>query len=165
MFKKSFLSLFSLLTFISCSSVSMNKEMIISRISPKAKFDDSSPVFSGDVEVQMLFTEKDHAPSQLTAADVKFSPRARSAWHTHPKGQILVVKEGQGYVQQWGEPARIMKAGDIIWTPPGVKHWHGACEDESVTHTALQEKKSGKNVIWLEKVSDEQYREAMKARK
>lgn len=148
-----------LLTGISCSSTSKKKYMTIEKVSPVSHMDDSSPVFSGNVDVTMLFTE--HDPSKLTGANVTFKNKARSAWHTHPKGQILVVTNGRGYVQQWGEPAREMKRGDVVWTPPGVKHWHGACEKESVTHLALQEKNNaGKNVNWLEKVSDEQYKAA-----
>ncbi len=129
--------------------------MEIVDIPPVTHFDDSSPIFSGKVEVQMLFSE--HAPSSLTGAKVKFSPKARSAWHTHPKGQTLVVTEGEGFVQQWGQSARKLKKGQVVWTPPGVKHWHGACKDKSLTHTALQEKLDGKNVVWLEKVSDEEF--------
>ncbi len=86
-----------------------------------------------------------------------FAPGARSAWHTHPRGQILIVTEGTGWVQQWGGPTQVMRKGDVVWIPPGVKHWHGATSASSVTHLALQEEVNGKNVSWLEQVTDEQY--------
>ena len=145
-----------------CASNAHKKEMLITKVEKQQSFDDKSPVFSGNVKVQMLFTDKDHYPSKLTGADVEFSPKARSAWHTHPKGQLLVVKKGEGYVQQWGQKARKILSGDVVWTPPGVKHWHGACEDKSMLHTALQEKKKGSNVVWMEKVSDETYQQAVR---
>lgn len=157
-----FLLIFGLLT-LSCASSqtsSSTKLMNISKQSPIAKFDDSSPVFSGNVAVKMLFKEQD--TSHLTGAIVTFNKNARSAWHTHPKGQLLVVTKGAGLVQQWGEKARVIKEGDVVWTPAGVKHWHGADSRHSITHWALQEKNSeGKNVVWMEKVSPKQYKEAV----
>ena len=137
-----------------------NKLMEISKLDREIVLDDSAPTFSGDVVVQMLF--KEHDPSTLSGADVTFKAKARSAWHTHPKGQILVVTKGEGYIQQWGEKARKIQKGDVIWTPPGVKHWHGACADKSITHTALQESVNGSPVKWMEKVSDEQYNMVVK---
>ncbi|WP_044557206.1 (R)-mandelonitrile lyase [Halobacteriovorax marinus] len=151
------------LTLASCSTTKFNKSMSIEKIPAIVHLDDKSPTFSGNVEVQMLFSEKNHEPSRLTGAEVKFNPRARSAWHTHPRGQLLVVTEGEGIVQEWGEPARKISKGNVVWTPPGVKHWHGACADKFVKHYALQEKDSnGKNVIWMEKVSEEEYEKAAK---
>lgn len=159
----------SSLLIIACSSVKNNKMhekqvkklMTIEEFKPIAHMDDSSPVFSGNVDVTMLFGT--HDPSNLTGAFVLFKSNARSAWHTHPLGQLLVVTKGEGIVQQWGEKARSIKAGQVVWTPPGVKHWHGACGNKIVGHYALQEKKqTGKNVQWMEKVSDQQYQEALK---
>lgn len=144
---------------VSCSSAPKKKYMKIEKTAPIAHMDDSSPVFSGNVDVTMLF--KEHDPSRLTGALVDFKKGARSAWHTHPLGQILVVTEGEGIVQQWGEPAQSIKKGDVVWTPPGVKHWHGGCAKSGVTHWALQEKDANnKNVNWLEKVSDMQFSKA-----
>jgi quercetin dioxygenase-like cupin family protein len=96
----------------------------------------------------------------MTCGCVSFDPSARSAWHTHPLGQTLIVTEGRGFVQAWGGPIREIKAGDVIWTPPGEKHWHGAAPNSALTHIAIQEALDGKAVEWLEKVTDEQYASA-----
>lgn len=112
--------------------------------------------FTGAVRVQPLFDAKDQTRS--TGGQVTFQPRARSAWHTHPLGQILIVTDGIGWFQQSGGPIRVMRKGDVIWIPAGAKHWHGATPTRSVTHIAIQENLDGRNVDWLEKVSDEQYR-------
>ena len=115
----------------------------------------SADCFTGRVEVAPLFSGS--APSRLTCACVTFSARARSAWHTHPCGQTLIVTAGRGFVQSWGGPIREIGPGDVVWTPPGEKHWHGAAPDSTMTHIAIQEALDGKVVDWLEKVSDEQY--------
>ncbi|MNP54167.1 Cupin domain protein [compost metagenome] len=86
-----------------------------------------------------------------------FQPGARSAWHTHPLGQNLIVSTGVGWIQQEGGEKILIKPGDVIWTPPGVKHWHGATKTTGLTHLAIQEVQGGKNVEWLEPVTDEQY--------
>jgi len=98
-----------------------------------------------------------HAPSTTSGAYVTFEPCARSAWHTHPQGQVLIVAAGVGRVQRWGGKVEEIRPGDVIWTPPGVKHWHGAAPATALTHIAIQEAAGGKNVEWMEKVSDEQY--------
>lgn len=136
-----------------------NSKMEITQMSKKIKLDSSSPTFTGNVELFMYF--KGNKESQISGAEVTFMPGARAAWHTHPKGQRLIVTSGEGYVQQWGEPARKIKKGDVIWTPPGVKHWHGAGATKKLTHIALQEIVNGSNVDWLEKVSDKQYKQAL----
>lgn len=111
--------------------------------------------FSGTVHVTPLF---DVMPSsRVSGASVAFEPGARSAWHTHPRGQRLVVTAGTGRVQQWGGPVQELRTGDVVWTPPGVKHWHGAAPTTAMTHTAIQEAVDGRNVDWLEKVSDAEY--------
>jgi quercetin dioxygenase-like cupin family protein len=84
-------------------------------------------------------------------------PGARAPWHTHPAGQVLIVTSGVGRVQQWGRPVQEIRPGDVIVTPPGVKHWHGAAPSTAMTHLAIQESVAGKNVAWMEKVNDEQY--------
>ena len=89
---------------------------------------------------------------------MSFAPGARSAWHTHPLGQILIVTDGTGWIQQWGGPVEEIRTGDVIWIPPGVKHWHGATATTSMTHIAIQEQLNGRVVDWMEKVTDEQYR-------
>jgi quercetin dioxygenase-like cupin family protein len=112
--------------------------------------------FTGNVRVDPLFAAKDVAP--FSGAYVTFEPGARSAWHTHPGGQHLIVTSGVGWTQEWGGPIVEIRAGDVVWCPPGVKHWHGATPTTALTHIALTGTVGGKNVDWLEKVSDEQYR-------
>ena len=111
--------------------------------------------FTGYVRVDPQFAAPGQTP--LSAGHVTFEPGARSAWHTHPAGQLLIVTSGQGWVQEWNGEKRDIRPGDVIWTPPGVKHWHGASADNGVGHYAIQESVDGKNVDWMEKVSDEQY--------
>ena len=111
--------------------------------------------FTGAVRVDPLFAAQD--PSRTSGGAVTFEPGARSAWHTHPRGQILIVTAGSGWVQRWDGSRQDMKPGDVVWIPPGVKHWHGATATTAVTHFAIQEHEDGKVVDWLEKVSDEQY--------
>jgi quercetin dioxygenase-like cupin family protein len=111
--------------------------------------------FTGSVQVEPLVSA--HYPSRATAGQVTFDPGSRSAWHTHPLGQALIVTEGVGWVQQWGGVVQEIRKGDVVWTPPGVKHWHGATPNTSMTHITVQEEFGGKNVEWMEKVSDEQY--------
>ena len=112
--------------------------------------------FTGAVQVLPLFPT--HDPSRTSGGKVTFEPGARSAWHTHPLGQILIVTDGTGWIQQWGEPIQEIRKGDVIWIPPGVKHWHGATPTTAMTHVAIQEQFNGKAVDWMEKVTDEQYR-------
>ncbi|MDW3682772.1 cupin domain-containing protein [Cupriavidus sp. CV2] len=88
---------------------------------------------------------------------VTFEPAARSAWHTHPAGQRLLVVSGLGLTQQWGKPIQEIRPGDVVWCPPGVKHWHGASAGVAMTHLAITGNVDGKNVTWMEKVTDEQY--------
>ena len=111
--------------------------------------------FTGSVRVDPLFQA--NAPARASGASVTFEPGARSAWHTHPLGQTLVVTSGVGRVQRWGGPIEEIRPGDVVWTPPGVKHWHGASPSTAMTHLALQEALNGKVVEWMEKVTDAQY--------
>jgi len=92
-----------------------------------------------------------------SGALVTFEPGARSAWHTHPAGQRLMVTSGVGLTQEWGKAVQIIRPGDVVWCPPGVKHWHGAAPDTAMTHLAVTGTVDGKNATWMEKVSDEQY--------
>jgi quercetin dioxygenase-like cupin family protein len=112
--------------------------------------------FTGQVSVEMLFPPI--PPARAAGASVTFEPGARSAWHTHPLGQTMIVTSGTGWVQQEGGQKQEIKPGDVVWTPPGVKHWHGATATDRMTHIAIQEALDGKMVEWMEKVSDEQYR-------
>ena len=111
--------------------------------------------FTGTVRIDPLFAATE--PSRVSAALVTFEPGARSAWHTHPAGQILIVTSGTGWVQDWGGEKREIKPGDVVWIPPGVKHWHGATATNAMRHIAVQETVDGRNVDWMEKVTDEQY--------
>src|SRR5713226_8310268 len=112
--------------------------------------------FTGSVRVQSLFDAKE--PTRSSGGQVTFQPGARSAWHTHPLGQVLIVTDGVGWVQQWGGPVQVMHKGDVVWIPPGVKHWHGATPATAVTHIAFQEEQDNVAVKWMERVTDEQYK-------
>jgi quercetin dioxygenase-like cupin family protein len=111
--------------------------------------------FTGSVRVQSLFDARE--PARSSGGQVTFQPGARSAWHTHPLGQILIVTDGIGWVQQWGGPVQVIRKGDVVWIPAGVNHWHGATPTSAMTHIAFQEQLNGIAVNWLEKVTDEQY--------
>ncbi len=111
--------------------------------------------FTGQARIEPLFAaDKDIG---VSGAYVTFEPGARSAWHTHPAGQRLVVTSGTGLTQQEGQPVRVIKTGDVVLCPPGVKHWHGAAPDSAMTHLALTGMVEGKAADWMEKVTDEQY--------
>jgi len=111
--------------------------------------------FTGTVRVDPLFQPVD--PARTAGASVTFEPGARTAWHTHPLGQTLIVTAGCGRVRRWGGPVEEIRPGDVISFAPGEKHWHGAGPATAMTHIALQEQQDGRTVDWLEKVSDEQY--------
>jgi quercetin dioxygenase-like cupin family protein len=112
--------------------------------------------FTGSVRVDPLFQAPD--PARARGASVTFEPGARTAWHTHPLGQTLIVTSGRGWVQAWGGPVEEVHPGDVVWFPAGEKHWHGATPETAMTHIAIQEALNGKVVDWMEHVSDEQYR-------
>lgn len=111
--------------------------------------------FTGEVTVSPLYAASEHTHN--SGALVEFSPSARSAWHSHPAGQTLIVMSGAGWIQQEGGEKRGIKPGDVIWTPPGVKHWHGATQTEAMGHMAITNMKDGQVVVWMEKVTDAQY--------
>jgi quercetin dioxygenase-like cupin family protein len=112
--------------------------------------------FTGAVRIDPLFQAP--APARGSASSVTFEPGSHTAWHTHPLGQTLLVTAGMGWVQRDGGPIEEIHPGDVVWFPPGEKHWHGATPTTAMTHIAVQETLDGKNVDWLDKVSDEQYR-------
>jgi quercetin dioxygenase-like cupin family protein len=112
--------------------------------------------FTGSVRVDSRF--QGSAPARVGGGTVTFEPGARTAWHTHPLGQTLIVTSGRGWVQVEGGPREEVLPGDIVWFPPGEKHWHGATETTAMTHIAIAESLDGKTVDWMEKVSDAQYR-------
>src|SRR5437667_12727816 len=125
---------------------------------PSAK--GSSEWFTGIVRVDPLF----QAPARVQGAGVTFEPGARSAWHTHPLGQTLIVTAGRGFVQRSGGPVEEIHPGDVVSSSPGEKHWHGATPDSAMTHLAIQEELDGKVVNWMEKVGDEFYRRIRSAK-
>jgi len=112
--------------------------------------------FTGTVRIDPLFEAPD--PAHGRGANVTFEPSARTAWHTHPLGQTVIVTAGLGRAQRWGGPVEEIRPGDVVWFPPGEKHWHGAAPTTAMTHIAIQEALEGKVVEWMEHVSDEQYR-------
>ena len=111
--------------------------------------------FVGVVRIDPLFQAG--APARAAGSSVTFEPGARTAWHTHPLGQTLIVTTGFGRAQRWGGPIEELRPGDVIWFPPGEKHWHGAAPTTAMTHIAIQEQLDGKTADWMERVTDEQY--------
>jgi quercetin dioxygenase-like cupin family protein len=131
------------------------EELAIARSGSQASSAGPAENFTGSVRVDPLFQANES--NRAAAAYVTFEPGARTAWHTHPLGQRLVVTAGSGRVQRWGGPVQEIRPGDVVWIPPGVKHWHGASPTTPMTHLAVQEHLQGKVVEWMEKVSDAQY--------
>lgn len=127
----------------------------ISRAGTRALATGSAENFTGAVRVQPLFAAS--SENNASGAYVTFAPGARSAWHTHPAGQRLVVVSGDGLTQEWGRPVQEIHPGDVLVCPPGIKHWHGAAPTSAMTHFAVTGSIDGKSVEWLEKVTDEQY--------
>lgn len=143
----------ALALFMAAPAYAQNIEITPNGSQPAAK--GSAQYFTGSALVTPLFAKRDS--THLTAGHVTFEPGARGAWHTHPAGQILIVTSGVGWVQEWGGEKREIKPGDVVWIPPGVKHWHGATATSGMSHIAIQETVGGKNVDWLEPVTDDQY--------
>ena len=129
--------------------------MEIKRSGSQSSTKGSAEYFSGTVRIDNLF--KPSAPARAVCASVTFEPGARTAWHTHPLGQTLIVTAGCGRAQRWGDPIEEIRPGDVVWFPPGEKHWHGAAPTTAMTHIAIQEQHDGKTVEWMEQVSEEQY--------
>jgi quercetin dioxygenase-like cupin family protein len=129
--------------------------MEIKRAGSQTSGKGTAEYFTGAVRIDPLFEAS--APARVRGASVTFEPGARTAWHTHPLGQTLIVTMGCGRAQRWGGPIEEICPGDVIWFPPGEKHWHGAAPTTAMTHIAVQEQLDGRAVEWLEHVSDEQY--------
>ena len=130
--------------------------MEVKRVRPQPSGKGRADYFTGTVHNDPLFSPPD--PARAVGASVTFEPGARTAWHTHPLGQTLVVTAGCGWAQREGGPVEEIRLGDVVWFPPGEKHWHGATATTAMTHIAIQEELDGKTVDWMEQVSDEQYR-------
>ncbi|EWC39325.1 MAG: cupin domain-containing protein [Pseudomonas sp.] len=133
-------------------------EQQIVRAGEQASIAGPEQFFTGRARIDPIWPADEHI--NTAGALVTFEPGARSAWHTHPAGQRLVVTSGVGLTQEWGKPAQVIRPGDVVWCPPGVKHWHGATPTTAMTHMAVTATLDGKNVNWMEKVSDEQYSQA-----
>ena len=138
------------------SSQTRKLDMEIKRIGSQPSIKGPADWFTGTVRIDPLFDP--NASARAGAANVTFEPGARTAWHTHPLGQRLIVTGGCGRVQIEGGPIEEIRPGDVVWFPPGLKHWHGATATTAMTHIAIQESLNGQVVEWMEKVSDEQYR-------
>ncbi|WP_343219113.1 (R)-mandelonitrile lyase [Cerasicoccus frondis] len=153
------LSVLSLMLLASANIMATEEQptdaIIVTKSDAQAAVQGNSQNFTGDVTIDNPFRAE--PPSRAYGATVSFEPGARTAWHTHPLGQLLIVTEGIGCVQSWGEPLQIIKAGDTVWIPADIKHWHGAAPDSAMTHVAIVESLNGQGVTWLERVSDEQY--------
>ncbi len=129
--------------------------MNIRRAGSQASVTGPSDWFTGTVRIDPLFTAPD--PARSGAALVKFEPGARTAWHTHPLGQTLIVTAGYGWAQRDGGAVEEIRPGDVVWFPPGEKHWHGASMTTAMSHIAVQEQQNGSPVTWMEHVTDAQY--------
>ena len=131
-------------------------DLEITRAGAQPSTKGSADWFTGTVRIDPLFSAK--PPARAAAASVTFEPGARTAWHTHPFGQTLIVTAGLGWTQREGGPVEEIRPGDVVWFPPGLKHWHGATPTTAMTHIAIQETLDGRAVEWMEKVPDQQYR-------
>ena len=127
----------------------------VSRVGSQPSYPGPAEWFTGAVRVDPLFAATE--PARASGAIANFEPGARTAWHTHPLGQTLVVTAGCGHVQQWGGPLEEIRPGDVVSIPPGVKHWHGAAPTTAMSHIAIQEQLEGSAADWMEKVSDDEY--------
>jgi quercetin dioxygenase-like cupin family protein len=130
-------------------------KMDIKRSGSQPSTKGSTEYFTGAVRIDQLFQAND--PARAVGASVTFEPGSRTAWHSHPLGQILIVIAGCGLAQRWDGAIEEIRPGDVVWFPPGEKHWHGATSTTAMTHIAIQEQLGGKTAEWMEKVSDEQY--------
>lgn len=130
--------------------------MIIYKNSDRESMQGPADWFTGKVNVEFLFPAVE--PSKVSGAHVSFDPGARTAWHTHPLGQTIIITSGVGWAQTEGEPIQELHPGDVVFFPPNEKHWHGASLKRAMSHIALQEALDGAVVTWLEKVTEEQYR-------
>lgn len=129
--------------------------MEITRVGSQASSVGGTDNFTGHVRRDPLFGS--HAPSRMVGGIATFEAGARTVWHTHPVGQVLIVTQGAGRVQTWGGPIEEIRVGDVVWFPPGEKHWHGAGPTTGMSHIALVEHENGQTTTWMEPVTDEQY--------
>lgn len=140
---------------VSIGIASESSTIVVTKVGSQSSSVGSEEYFSGPVRVDSRFERTQ--PARVGGAIVTFEPGARTAWHTHPLGQTLIVTAGVGRVQKWEGQTQEIHPGDVVWIPPGVKHWHGAAPAMGMTHVAISERLDGKSVDWMEKVSDTQY--------
>jgi quercetin dioxygenase-like cupin family protein len=140
---------------LSVASAAEPEPIKVTRVGTQPSSAGGEQNFTGSVRVDSRFQAT--APARVGGGVVTFEPGARTAWHTHPLGQTLIVTAGLGRVQKWGDPVQDIRPGDVVWIPPGVKHWHGASPTVGMSHVAISEALDGKSVDWMEKVSKEQY--------
>ena len=139
----------------SASAAEQQEPIKVTRVGTQPSSAGGDQNFTGSVRVDSRFQAS--APARVGGGIVTFEPGARTAWHTHPLGQTLIVTAGVGRVQKWGDSVQEIRPGDVVWIPPGVKHWHGAAPNSAMTHLAVGRSVDGKSVTWMEKVTDEQY--------
>ncbi len=139
----------------SAAFAELEKQVKIQRSGSQPSRPGPEEYFTGKVRIDAPFAGSE--PARVGGATVTFEPGARTAWHTHPLGQTLIVTQGRGWIQLWGKEIQEMNQGDIVWIPEDVKHWHGATPDTAMTHIAIAESLNGSPVDWMEKVSDAQY--------
>ena len=143
--------------FLLAASSESSQSISITRSGAQPSRQGPAENFTGSVRIDPLFNA--NPPSRTSGRRVTFEPGARTAWHTQPLGQTLIVTAGSGWIRQWGGPIQEIREGDVVWIPPGQKHWHGATPMNRMTHIAIQEYLDGRNVEWMERVTDEQYRQ------
>jgi quercetin dioxygenase-like cupin family protein len=146
----------SLVLTASMASAQSDQAITVTRAGAQPSTSGAPENFTGSVRVDARF--KGNGEARISGGTVTFEPGARTAWHSHPLGQTLIVTAGVGRVQHWDGPAQEIRPGDIVWIPPGVKHWHGASATVGMSHIAIAEVRDGKAVEWMEQVSAEQYR-------
>jgi len=152
-----FTAMFTIMVLLASAAVEA-QSMVITRAGARPVRPGPTENFTGSVRVEMLFEAVD--PSHASGGIVTFEPGARTAWHSHPRGQVLIVTAGVGRVQRWGDAVEEIRTGDVVRIPAGQKHWHGASPRESMTHIAISEHQDDTTVQWMEKVTDEQYNAA-----
>jgi quercetin dioxygenase-like cupin family protein len=150
------LTVLAMLLPVASALAQSDQEIVVQRAGSQAASIGAAQNFTGAVRVEGRF--QGSPPARISGGTVMFEPGARTAWHTHPLGQTLIVTAGAGLVQHWGGAIQEIRPGDVVWIPPGVKHWHGAAATTGMTHVAISEALDGKTVEWMEQVSDEQYR-------
>lgn len=155
LFTASWVALTALASMANCQPAAGTEQIQITRAGSQPSRPAPGDHFTGAAKVDSSF--QGSAPARISGARVLFEPGSRTAWHTHPFGQTLIVTAGTGRVQRWGEPVDEIRQGDVVWIPPGQKHWHGAAPNSSMTHIAITEQIDGKTVDWMEKVSDTQF--------